>query len=127
MLRLEQPQLVETTESPFLGPALRLTTRADEPLTFNVSARRYLQEEFGPMLAKKLEFETTVEFPEADWPPEGTAAGVLLRSVFLMLKGCNWPVFELGHFTAAPGAEGCLLYTSPSPRDATLSRMPSSA
>ena len=24
-------------------------------------------------------------------------------------------------------AEGCLLYTSPSPRDATLSRMPSSA
>ena len=26
-----------------------------------------------------------------------------------------------------PGAGGCLLYTSPSPRDATLSRMPSSA
>ena len=25
------------------------------------------------------------------------------------------------------GVEGCLLYTSPSPRDATLSRMPSSA
>ena len=25
------------------------------------------------------------------------------------------------------GAAGCLLYTSPSPRDATLSRMPSSA
>ena len=25
------------------------------------------------------------------------------------------------------GSEGCLLYTSPSPRDATLSRMPSSA
>ena len=24
-------------------------------------------------------------------------------------------------------AQGCLLYTSPSPRDATLSRMPSSA
>ena len=26
-----------------------------------------------------------------------------------------------------PAAVGCLLYTSPSPRDATLSRMPSSA
>ena len=26
-----------------------------------------------------------------------------------------------------PWCEGCLLYTSPSPRDATLSRMPSSA
>ena len=27
----------------------------------------------------------------------------------------------------APGFHNCLLYTSPSPRDATLSRMPSSA
>ena len=31
-------------------------------------------------------------------------------------------VKELG-----PSVKGCLLYTSPSPRDATLSRMPSSA
>ena len=29
--------------------------------------------------------------------------------------------------TAAVGISACLLYTSPSPRDATLSRMPSSA
>ena len=29
--------------------------------------------------------------------------------------------------TVRADAEGCLLYTSPSPRDATLSRMPSSA
>ena len=28
---------------------------------------------------------------------------------------------------AIKGGKGCLLYTSPSPRDATLSRMPSSA
>ena len=28
---------------------------------------------------------------------------------------------------AIPGDKSCLLYTSPSPRDATLSRMPSSA
>ena len=28
---------------------------------------------------------------------------------------------------AMDGSDGCLLYTSPSPRDATLSRMPSSA
>ena len=35
-----------------------------------------------------------------------------------------------GSFNVRPGAElhrSCLLYTSPSPRDATLSRMPSSA
>ena len=30
-------------------------------------------------------------------------------------------------FAIVAGVIGCLLYTSPSPRDATLSRMPSSA
>ena len=30
-------------------------------------------------------------------------------------------------FATLSASEGCLLYTSPSPRDATLSRMPSSA
>ena len=30
-------------------------------------------------------------------------------------------------FIVEQGSGGCLLYTSPSPRDATLSRMPSSA
>ena len=30
-------------------------------------------------------------------------------------------------FSSEPSSDGCLLYTSPSPRDATLSRMPSSA
>ena len=106
MLKLEQLQLVDTEDSPFLGPALRITTRADDPLTFGASARRYLQDDFAAMLAEKLEFETSVEFPEADWAPEGTAAGALLRSIFYVLKGCKWPVFELGHFTASPGAEG---------------------
>ena len=106
MLKLEQLQLVDTEDSPFLGPALRITTRADDPLTFGASARRYLQDDFAPMLAEKLEFETSVEFPEADWAPEGTAAGALLRSIFYVLKGCKWPVFEMGHFTASPGAEG---------------------
>ena len=32
-----------------------------------------------------------------------------------------------GETTADKKSKGCLLYTSPSPRDATLSRMPSSA
>ena len=32
-----------------------------------------------------------------------------------------------GPMNPPPGPGGCLLYTSPSPRDATLSRMPSSA
>ena len=36
-------------------------------------------------------------------------------------------IFEFGDFELAGHIKLCLLYTSPSPRDATLSRMPSSA
>ena len=36
-------------------------------------------------------------------------------------------VLQSKNLNTAVGDEGCLLYTSPSPRDATLSRMPSSA
>ena len=41
----------------------------------------------------------------------------------MLLAGAGEPLFLL----ALPETVGCLLYTSPSPRDATLSRMPSSA
>ena len=34
---------------------------------------------------------------------------------------------EATQFSTTTKLKGCLLYTSPSPRDATLSRMPSSA
>ena len=37
------------------------------------------------------------------------------------------PLFRYGTRDATPSVTSCLLYTSPSPRDATLSRMPSSA
>ena len=38
-----------------------------------------------------------------------------------------WEINDLGTLELPNGADSCLLYTSPSPRDATLSRMPSSA
>ena len=38
-----------------------------------------------------------------------------------------WTVFLINAVVSALASYGCLLYTSPSPRDATLSRMPSSA
>ena len=38
------------------------------------------------------------------------------REVNVICRACDWDELEI-----------CLLYTSPSPRDATLSRMPSSA
>ena len=38
-----------------------------------------------------------------------------------------WAILHLEVMIPARGPQTCLLYTSPSPRDATLSRMPSSA
>ena len=55
-----------------------------------------------------------------DWLLDGPFKGV---SDQLNLTGS--PAGDDGDYFALP--ERCLLYTSPSPRDATLSRMPSSA
>ena len=50
--------------------------------------------------------------------PEVSWGGTIVMSIFSLLSMLD-QVFEWSRF--------CLLYTSPSPRDATLSRMPSSA
>ena len=49
----------------------------------------------------------------------------LANSLEITLLGCGPVLIGLAAAIALPGI--CLLYTSPSPRDATLSRMPSSA
>ena len=61
---------------------------------------------------RKSEFKTTsgIEFSDLAVPSED----------FSYMDDLGFP----GEF---PYTRGCLLYTSPSPRDATLSRMPSSA
>ena len=57
----------------------------------------------------------------------------LLPTLDEVRRGYNAAILAYGQsgagksFTMAGPARGCLLYTSPSPRDATLSRMPSSA
>ena len=58
------------------------------------------------------------------------AAGQICYSMMFRIAsggmyGPNQPVAL--QLLEIPQAMGCLLYTSPSPRDATLSRMPSSA
>ena len=55
------------------------------------------------------------------WRPRGQASLLVAG----MLTALLWWV--VGPLTIATWLQGCLLYTSPSPRDATLSRMPSSA
>ena len=43
------------------------------------------------------------------------------------ITGAGWLATHVGGLTLGADPIACLLYTSPSPRDATLSRMPSSA
>ena len=57
----------------------------------------------------------------------------VLGGLVLLLCPLAYAIYILGRLDIAAkkrklsGVETCLLYTSPSPRDATLSRMPSSA
>ena len=58
----------------------------------------------------------------------GNAADYLLSSGQWSTTQLSQILFEGDdYFNVAFYSSGCLLYTSPSPRDATLSRMPSSA
>ena len=56
---------------------------------------------------------------------------VLVTIYYSSVLGDDWlrsvPEFELTDHLGDVHTLDCLLYTSPSPRDATLSRMPSSA
>ena len=64
-------------------------------------------------------------------PPKPAATILLLRDgkngleVFMVVR--NHQIDFASGALVFPGGKACLLYTSPSPRDATLSRMPSSA
>ena len=55
----------------------------------------------------------------------GSGIGGLVTASQLAAKGAQ--VLVLEKYIIPGGSGGCLLYTSPSPRDSTLSRMPSSA
>ena len=61
-----------------------------------------------------------------------TALETEYPGLFARIQGCDDVFEEIGNLATNFGFAGmetntCLLYTSPSPRDATLSRMPSSA
>ena len=60
---------------------------------------------------------------EPNCPPKETV--ITTRSIDGSVK--NWRLAKSINEIGIEDLENCLLYTSPSPRDATLSRMPSSA
>ena len=68
----------------------------------------------------------SIQLNGTDWRSRLTADG--FSPDYLVDHGdATSPVLRVNIETAEPQLSDCLLYTSPSPRDATLSRMPSSA
>ena len=55
------------------------------------------------------------------------SVGVIATGSLYLVELGMWPLAILLYSIAVVGFSGCLLYTSPSPRDGLLSRMPSSA
>ena len=89
------------------------TTPEDTPVTIDV-------------LAGDTDSDGTINPASVEIIDPVTGGGV--TSLIVTGEG-TWTVEPDGQITFTPEANynGCLLYTSPSPRDATLSRMPSSA
>ena len=75
------------------------------------SKRQMMFTSFGCCAALCLYLNNTVDSPFSD----------------CNVKTNQKNVISVAHFSTSMSTESCLLYTSPSPRDATLSRMPSSA
>ena len=69
------------------------------------------------------------ELPEVETVMRGiepAMTGYRIDQLILNRPDLRWP-FPGGMAERVSGAKVCLLYTSPSPRDGLLSRMPSSA
>ena len=85
----------------------------------NATAQSINDEKLKTLKTKSHKFKATIEgdFPEHAYPTELT----------LEFKIGAQVMFVKNDITQEERRYYCLLYTSPSPRDATLSRMPSSA
>mgnify|MGYP003325954327 CR=1 FL=1 len=66
-----------------------------------------------------------IQFADYIWPGLNQLFTEVSRSNYL--SNGKWPVSCIIRVPIGAYGSGCLLYTSPSPRDGLLSRMPSSA
>ena len=98
LLEIELPQLGETVEE---GTITRWFKQVGDTITVD-----------------ELFYEVSTEKVDAEVPSPVTGTIIELK----VAEGETVPVG-----TVLAVVEGCLLYTSPSPRDGLLSRMPSSA
>ena len=73
------------------------------------------------------DLQKLIHQPSISATNEGIDECAILVSKMLKKSGIKSEILRLGKNIAPVVYGDCLLYTSPSPRDATLSRMPSSA
>ena len=83
-------------------------------------------------LAVTTELMTVMKRPVREWPPAEAGGQAVREDTFenctsLRLDSSLLPNVTSGMFERSALPNVCLLYTSPSPRDRTRSRMPSSA
>ena len=107
----------------FFSPILMLKSQCQTMIiNFSFFNRGNMFQGRRPCFASKV---CWVRFP---FPPpnKSNIEKSMLENIQVQLNGehCVWNAGGVG---STPTTQTCLLYTSPSPRDATLSRMPSSA
>ena len=131
--------LVNSFDDPELGKRIFGSEQGTEDISFADSVR--LGEKFGKKMTarKRSGHRFAMTYPITQGPKEVTGDRLLIKCFkyqpsrtglserkdkgVVTIKGTDTPVTDSNNKIV----KGCLLYTSPSPRDRSISRMPSSA
>ena len=107
-----------TSFLPPLPPQVEITVRGWEPIGASIEREKYRSggslSLFQSCPLREMLLGGIVLDPLSTWEEEEIEEGATVS-------------LQFGERTLEGHSSNCLLYTSPSPRDATLSRMPSSA
>ena len=96
---------------------------AEETTKYQVLARKYRPETFSDLIGQEAMVRTLKNAFDAD----RIAQAFMMTGIRGVGKTTTARIIAKGMNCIGLEGNTCLLYTSPSPRDATLSRMPSSA